>query len=380
MADLVELGVNLLRQMQSPDTGLFSYSSHLDGDALVNDFDSSTCLRYTVTVLAGLQCASRTALGLLDVEAEIDRFVDRHIGALKNLGDQGLLLFVLANAAREHDDLRRSLLAAIETPSILNGANLQELCWLLCGLVRQAELRSDDEAARAATAVFTLIVRDYMNRETLLPYHSPGRLRRRYVSFGSITYFLMALSEYARVTGDAYAETLFHEATCVILELQGTRGEWAWFYDADRGRIIDWYELYTVHQAAMAPLFLLPAVDASVAGASEAIDRGYRWIFGDNELGSTMIQTDPFFTFRSIRRRGPMTRVRRYARGVVSLVSGGVDRRTSRGLLEVNRECRSYEIGWLVYSWANRSDFSEFRSLAAAATQSGHDPDLISRI
>ncbi|THD76123.1 MAG: hypothetical protein E7812_16935 [Phenylobacterium sp.] len=336
----------------------------------VNDFDSSISRRYTINVLAGLQRAPRATLGPLNVATEIDRFLDQHLDVLDNIGDRGLLLFVLANDAREHDSLRHTLLTAAATPEALRRADLQELCWLLIGLVRQAELQSDDEAAKAATAVFTLIEREYMNRDTLLPYHSLSRVRRRFVSFGGITYFLMALSEYTRLTGDAYAETLFREATRVILEFQGARGEWAWFYDADRAQIIDWYAIYTVHQAAMAPLFLLPAVDANIAGASEAIKRGYQWIFGGNELGTTMIRTDPFLTFRSIHRRGPLTRGRRYARGVASLIPTVAGRRAPCRLLTVNPECRSYEIGWLIYSWADRSDFSEFRNLEVADASS----------
>lgn len=377
MAELVERGVDLLRQMQSHATGLFSYSTHMDHDIPINTFDSPVCPRYTINVLAGLQRVPRDILDPLSVDTEIDRFLDKHLDALNNIGDRGLLLFLLANAAREHDGLRYSLLTAAADPDVLRRTNLQELCWLLIGLVRQADLQSDAEAEKAATAVFTLIEREYMNRDTLLPYHSLNRLRRRFVSFGGITYFLMALSEYARGVGDAYAETLFHEATRVILDLQGERGEWAWFYDTDTAQIVDWYALYTVHQAAMAPLFLLPAVDANIAGATEAVERGYQWLFGSNELGVTMIQTDPFFTFRSIRRRGPVTRVRRYGRGLASFIPAVAGRRAAPQLLRVNPECRSYELGWLVYAWADRSDFSEFRNLAMTSADTRPTLDMI---
>jgi hypothetical protein len=362
--------------MQSPTSGLFSYSTRLVDDMPVNNFDSSVCPRYTINVLAGLQRAPRELLGPLNIAAEIG-----HFDALESIGDQGLLLSVLASAACEHDCLRRSLLRVAASRDALCRSNLQELCWLLIGLVRQAGMQSDDEAAKAATAVFTLIEREYMNHDTLLPYHSLSRARRRFVSFGGIAYFLMALSEYTLLTGNSYADTLFREATRVVLELQGDCGDWAWFYDAERGRIVDWYATYTVHQAAMAPLFLLPAVDANIAGASQAIERGYRWIFGGNELGTTMIQADPFFTFRSIRRRGPATRGRRYARGVASFIPMMAGRRAPRSLLRVNPECRSYEIGWLVYSWADRSDFSEFRSLTVpdGSTTAGRDVVSTSR-
>lgn len=366
MPDLVEAAVGLLNQMRSAEGDLFSYSARLTDGKVVNDFDSGSRFRYTINVLAGLQRVPDAAPGGLQVEDGLDLFLDRHLDAVSNVGDRGLLLFVLANAARDHETLLRSLLSVAASPAALRRANLQELCWLLLGLSRWGDHARDGETEVAARAVFTLIEREYLNRDTLLPYHSPRGARRRFVSFGGIAYFLMALFEYARTTGDAYAETLAYEASQVVLALQGPSGEWAWFYDADRTRIIDWYELFTVHQAAMAPLFLLPAVDAGVPGAAEAVRRGYRWIFGDNDLGAAMMQLDPFFTFRSIRRRGPLTRPRRYLRGAAGWVPGVAGRRTAPAMLEVNRECRSYELGWLVYSWAGRTDFEEFRTLALA--------------
>lgn len=370
MPDLIEQAVSLLAKMYSQDEALFSYSACLSYETVVNDFDSPTCLRYTVNVLAGLQRVPAEAGTFLKLETATAQFIEKHLDAMTSVGDRGLLLFVLANGAGESPTLRRSLLKIASTKETLRRATLQELCWLLLGLSRQAEMRSDDEAAQAARHVFTLVEREYMNHDTLFPYHSSNRLRRRFVSFGSVTYFLMALHEYARVMGDAYADTLFREGVQVIIGFQGTAGEWAWFYDADRARIVDWYEIYTVHQAAMAPLFLLPAVDAGVEGAVEAVERGYRWIFGENELGVSMLQTDPFFTFRSLRRRGPLTRARRYVRGAASRLPAIAGRRAPAWALELNPECRSYELGWLIYAWADRRDFSDFRTLAVTETLS----------
>jgi hypothetical protein len=354
--------------MQSPSDGLFSYSAILRDGEVINDFGPRLKMRYSVNVLAGLQRAPSAVLDSigLDVDMEIDRFLDRHLSQLEGVGNRGLLLLVLASAGRQHERLRRELLAASAATDYLRRANLQELCWLLMGLARQADLIGDPESAKAADSVFSVIRDSFMNPTTLLPYHSLSRVRRRFVSFGGITYFLVALFEYSRAARNHHAETLFRRLLELMLSFQGPDGSWAWFYDADRAKIVDRYEVYTVHQAAMAPLFLLPAVDLDIPGAEAAVERGYRWVFGQNELNAVMLRTDPFFTFRSIRRRGPLTRLRRFARGALPLSAGRMDRRASARLLAVNPECRSYEIGWLVYAWADRTDFTEFRSLELA--------------
>ena len=41
------------------------------------------------------------------------------------------------------------------------------------------------------------------------------------------------------------------------------------------------YPVYSVHQLAMAMLFVLPAID-SVEGVDEAIRRSWRWVMGGN--------------------------------------------------------------------------------------------------
>ena len=55
-----------------------------------------------------------------------------------------------------------------------------------------------------------------------------------------------------------------------------------------KGRIVEPYEVYSVHQHGMAPMGLLALAEATgdqryVAAA----DRGLRWIYGRNELGRT---------------------------------------------------------------------------------------------
>jgi hypothetical protein len=107
--------------------------------------------------------------------------------------------------------------------------------------------------------------------------------------------------------------------------------------------VFDRYPLFTVHQDAMAMLFLHPA------RAEEAIARSIRWALGSNELGLRMYADEPTFVgYRAIQRSELMPRARRYARWL----RGEHDTAPARRVV-VNRECRSYHLGWLLYAWAD---------------------------
>jgi hypothetical protein len=110
------------------------------------------------------------------------------------------------------------------------------------------------------------------------------------------------LADYSRIFGDGHAKTVFGEAVTKTMALQGPEGEWPWFLDVDQARVLDWYPIYSVHQASMAMLFLLPALDMGITEARASIAKSYSWLFGCNQLGIEMLRPHPFFIYRSIRR------------------------------------------------------------------------------
>jgi hypothetical protein len=294
-------------------------------------------------------------------------------------GNVGLTLSLLceiasAQTGRVADEARRRT-AEVER---LSGVPLQDACWLLSGLCDHVRLTGDESSVAAVRMLFGALMKRYMVNGCLFPRHLPTGPRRHIVSFGGVTYFLRALNDVAESTHDEFAAGLCSELTLRVIAAQGTCGEWPWHYDAQTGRVLELYEVYAVHQEAMAMLFLLPALRRGVAGAELAIRRSYRWILGENELGVPMFNEDPFMPYRSIRRRLPLlsedSRSRTTGagntleRGRSWAVAGS---RRALGLaaaharptrLEVNRECRSYEIGWMLYVWSGVSGFDEFTS------------------
>ena len=88
----------------------------------------------------------------------------------------------------------------------------------------------------------------------------------------------------------------------------------------------------------------------------EAIRRSYRWVLGKNELGVEFAQQDPFIVFRSLERDEPVPKLMRFARASARSVLQRPGATTPARRSRINREWRSYEGGWLLYTWSDRSD------------------------
>jgi hypothetical protein len=209
-------------------------------------------------------------------------------------------------------------------------------------------------AASLAEKIFSALIRDFFDRESLLPRHTSRPWRRNSVSFGGVVYFLRALHEYAEWAQDAYAARLFRFGVGRVQSIQGSRGEWPWLIDVRAVTPIDVYPVYSVHQDSMAMLFLLPALDLGLPDVRESIERSYRWVLGDNEIAMPMIVDEPFFRYRSLERRGPLQRPRRALRSLPGVVRVSRRRASQTHGVRINRECRSYEMGWVVFAWADR--------------------------
>jgi hypothetical protein len=338
---------------------LFSFAARERDGGIVNDFDHPATLRYTINSFAGLQVA--TARGGIEwpVDAHLERFLTLHGHRVSSPADQGLLLKVLATAGHARaDGLQRQLADQVADPRGLAGLDLQDLSWMLMGLTSYAVATGRPDARGPCDRLFRFMDRRLLDKRTMIPRHSLRRWRGALTSFGGVAYFLKALADYADAFSDAYADAIFRESAAQVMSLQGPHGEWPWFMDARRCAVLDWYPVYSVHQDSMAMLFLFPLLDRGVAGAQHAIDRSWAWLLGDNELGRPMLRTDPFFIDRSIRRSQPprLERALRYAGGAARFLTGTRGRPADPSRLTVLEECRSYHLGWILYTWSGRGD------------------------
>ena len=140
-----------------------------------------------------------------------------------------------------------------------------------------------------------------------------------------------------------------------LIELQRPDGGWPWIFDARSGSVVEPYELYSVHQDAMAPMALQELGEVSgQARYQEAALRGLDWVFGRNDLGREMLDRDAGILYRSIRRRPGFDRALLYANTAGALAGTALFAGT-RGPLEVNRTDRPYHLGWVLEAWAGRA-------------------------
>lgn len=345
---LIEGSAENLLATWDPRRALFPFTSWLSDGRIVCDYENPVAVRYTANSLLGLAEAARAReldLGTGDVQSMTRAFL--RPGRIRSPADFGLVALLRARLGEPPRSLSgplRDVRNALEQrPEDLN---MQDLAWLLWG---GAEIRRTGVGIAADVVALALRrVADRLHPATGLPRHSLRRLGRDVVSFGSLTYYLRAMHEAARTLDDRAAHMAFVAGVAHAMSLQGDLGEWPWMIDARTGVAFDRYPVFAVHQDAMAMLFLHPAQDAGLAGAGATIERSLAWDFGANELGCEMFVRRPFFAYRAIERAERIPRARRYLRSLRPRAASTTTR------VRVNRECRSYHLGWILFAWAGR--------------------------
>ena len=344
------LALEFLRSMQLP-SGLFCFERER-GDPEPH----GRSVRYTLMTQLGL--ARAQAAGYehgFDLGAV-------HGAALAELdspelrpGDLGLYLWADARAgAPGGPELAERLEGALGREGGLPAREGMELAWIVQGLALQRERADNGRCAALLGEALDLLLGANQAPSGLF-YHSgtPGQ-RRRFPNFATEIYSVLALATVGRLGLDERALPAAGRATDRLLALQLDDGGWPWLYDAERGRVVERYELYSVHQHAMAPMALLELGEAAGEPRyAEAAVRGLRWIDGRNELGANMVDRGERLVYRSIRRRRPWDRLRLYASTAGSRLVGRPFDSASRRP-ELNATCRPYELGWLCEAWAGR--------------------------
>ncbi|MFE2062577.1 hypothetical protein ACFXDH_09240 [Streptomyces sp. NPDC059467] len=280
--------------------------------------------------------------------------------AVTNLGDAALIAWAAAEA--EHPKLSDALgrVEALDVPG--RPQYTVEAAWVLSAL---AAARSTVDVERRFTAARDRLLRARIGDSPLFPHATgPGLVSwyRAHVScFADQTYPLQALARaHASGDGEGDPEALAAAKACAarICELQGDGGQWWWHYDARTGGVVEGYPVYSVHQHAMAPTALFDLADAGGSDFGAAIRRGLRWMTDVPELAGSehrepMVLDELGATWRKVYRGDPKKAVRA-ARGLSTRVAPGL-RLTALDRvyrpLSVDRECRPYEFGWMLYAW-----------------------------
>jgi hypothetical protein len=342
--------LDFLENAYDEERALFSYSTRLVDGRFVNDFEHPFARRYTVNTLLGLRRAAPFADGhALCSEGLVNRFLERHADDVTSAADLGLLLALLVEGPWE-DDARRTLARVVEAAR-RRRLNVQDVAWMLWGASAATRAGIAGAESLATDLVRTLV--GFGHPSSGLPRHSSRRYRGHVVSFGALVYYLRALHEAATALGDGDADARFREGVKRALTLQGPGGEWPWMIGVASGVPLDVYPIFTVHQDSMAMLFLLPAREARI-DVGTAIEDSLAWNDGRNQLGEPLLVERPFHVYRSIERVGSAPRARRYGRTLARALARRPGGLVTNEAVRINRECRSYHLGWVLFAWAGR--------------------------
>lgn len=257
------------------------------------------------------------------------------------------------------DAIADRVLALAAERSALDRLTAQDVGMLVSGTVAAA-LAYDGVWRPVSGTLVDHLARRYYDPATRLFYNQATGLRRPFSSFASQVYAMLALYQYGEAFAADWALDIANDAAAGIIGRQGPRGEWPWFYYVPGGRIVDFYEVYSVHQHGMAPAFLHHAAEHGVPGARAALVRGFEWLFGDNEMGVSMLRPEEGMFYRSQVRDGELaTSWPRVRRSLVNAALRRDDAAARHDGLVLRRECRSYELGWILWSFAGRGDYPE---------------------
>jgi hypothetical protein len=353
---LVNYALGGLQRCWMPEHGRWSHIYHLDGRDLSNESLPPSDVFYTLNVLLGMSRVDEVPHGI-----NVSEIFRRNVLQLTRMPVAKYAFGMAVWAAAELElDVPEDVVRDLN--SLLGERRwdfrAQDLGMLLTGIVAQAKVGRKDWY-RFAGPLFAFLS-DRYHSESGLFFDAPSGFRRRFASFATQTYLTIACYHYGEFAGNSAAIAMANACTRKLIALQGPRGEWPWFFDARHGRVLDFYEVYSVHQYGMAPALLECAERHDVQEARAALIKGFKWVFGENQLGKSMLIPELQLSIRSqIRKSELRTKKKRALRAVWNANLGRSSTFIDATDVGLRLECRSYELGWILWSFGQRSDLCQ---------------------
>jgi hypothetical protein len=358
--------------MQLPD-GTMCSTRRFSATGLIGEPEGCS-LRYTAITALGARHldipGQRAILAGRTVGEVCDVLVDR-LSSTSSLGDAALAVW--ATAACSHDGLERALGRLDVLDSGPGPRYIVDLAWAVSGLVAarslvDVECRLDRTRARLLDSLSG--TRQLFGHVTEADLTSS--YRRHVGCFGDQVYPIQSLSRLHASADDPAALAAAERCAERLCQQQGPAGQWWWHYDARTGEVIEGYPVYTVHQYATAPMALFDLAEAGGQVDLDAIRRGLGWLTSAPEVSDVLILDRPGLTVRRVARRDPGKLVRGLRAAASKVRPGtqlaGLDRLWPPSA--VQRECRPYELGWLLDCWLSGSPRGETGSGGARGATS----------
>jgi len=247
----------------------------------------------TLIALLGLRRLKEAGVVFPFDLAAIETAVFRDFRWMRGIGDLGLALWYAALFAPERLEKlhqRCNFEAALDFCRDARESRTKELAWFLAGLSHAKLTQRESAPDFTDLAVETYRKLDGNRCEEGIFSHWStttrlgGWLGSRFGTFSDQAFAIYALSEFARAF--QVDEPLGGALDCAsaICALQGPLGQWWWLYDAHKGGVACQYPVLSANQAGLAPMALLALQESTGLDFQRAVDKGLRWLFGENEL------------------------------------------------------------------------------------------------
>jgi hypothetical protein len=274
-------------------------------------------------------------------------------------GDLGLAIW--AGAESDADNCKILTDKLINNWKKLNGTcNAVELAWVIQGILCFSQIqRTSNDLNNVLKNAHEKLMSLYCQNSGFFARHKrrgiDKAVSRCIACFADQIYPILALANYGRHFNDAKSIEAAIAVSDKVCQLQGPEGQWWWHYNVTKGIIAEEYPVFSVHQDGMAPMALLAIDEVAGTDHSHYIEKGLKWLTGCNELHSQMILPHQGIIWRDIHRR-EIGKMYRLTRGLLTTAGRErLHRLTGRNLFGyvVNKECRPYHLGWILYAWAN---------------------------
>ena len=311
-----------------------------------------TSLRYAAIAILGLLrlpepdqralLAGETCHDLIDVLA-------KSLDSTTNLGDAAVLCWAAAEG--RHSELPHAVARLADINQSAGVVDVLAAAWTVSALVA-ARSHLDVEQQLATARSRLLAARGKVAYPHIVGGNTP-RFRAHVGSFADQVYPIQALARLHGSADDPEALATANAVAETICTRQGPGGQWWWHYDSRTGQVVEGYPVYSVHQHAMGPMALLDLADAGGQAHLAAIGRGLSWLARRPETDEDLVLDDPPVIWRKVARNDPRKLVRGLQAASTRIRPGlrvpGLDRVCPPG--NIDRECRPYELGWLLFTW-----------------------------
>jgi len=355
---LITYALNGLARCWLPEHARWSHTYHLDGRQPPNESRPPSDVFYTLNVLLGLSRVSR-----LPDDLDVAGIFQRNVRQLATLPVReyafGMAIWVAGVCGYDvPKPIIDHILAVVSDREKRRLLRAQDIGMILTGVAIQAR-RNPGAWSTIADQLFLQIEAEYTWPSGLFADAGSG-VRRRFASFASQVYLTLACYSYGEFAGNARAIEIANRCSRKLISLQGPNGEWPWFFDARAGQVVDFYEVYSVHQYGMAPAFLEFAERHRVLEARDALIKGFNWVLGSNQLAKPMLEPSLHLSIRSQARKGELrTDKWRALRAIGNAAMRRASGLTDPSQLGLRLECRSYELGWILWSFGRTTDLPQ---------------------